>query len=240
MFTVLRKPFGSCHHTDFTVWRVSLASSFGILWEFFLKPVFGWKPVLWLLQRHCDKPAHIDSRFHLDSCEQILQWISSSFFFFFHFSIPSYLLLLCLHLPLYLPSSLSSPPLLKRLSSGMRWRSYRPLAAHLLNCQQLRVKRDLTETLSHNVCIAAEELTGRVIKARRLIFLGGHHRPHEMRHKLLMLECSPNTSVAVTTALLLWSRSITYLLTTTGIGAVFYSSCCRCSSWGNRIILMVQ
>lgn len=26
-----------------------------------------------------------------------------------------------------------------------------------------------------------------VIKARRLIFLGGHHRPHEMRHKLLML-----------------------------------------------------
>lgn len=77
--------------------------------------------------------------------------------FFSLFSISSYLLLLCLHLPLYLPSSLSSPPLLKRLSSGMRWRSYRPLAAHLLNCQQLRVKRDLTETLSHNVCVAAEE-----------------------------------------------------------------------------------
>lgn len=71
--------------------------------------------------------------------------------FFFHFSIPSYLLLVCLHLPLYLPSSLSSPPLLKRLSSGMRWRSYQPLAAHLLNCQQLRVKRDLTETLSQRL-----------------------------------------------------------------------------------------
>lgn len=88
MFTVLRKPFGSCHHTDFTVWRVSLTSSFGILWEFFLKPVFGWKPVLWLLQRHCDKPAHIDSRFHLDSCEQILQWISSSSFFSSIFPFP--------------------------------------------------------------------------------------------------------------------------------------------------------
>lgn len=100
--------------------------------------VFGWTlltppETLWLWQTLLLMfPSPLSEE---DSCEQRLQCISSVLFSIFPFL--SYLLLPCLHLSLYLPSSLSSPPLLKRLSSAMRWRSYRPLSARLLNCQQL-------------------------------------------------------------------------------------------------------
>lgn len=135
------------------------------LFEIFPKicSVFGWKPVVWLLQRQYGKPSHVNSCFRLSTVGGGQLWAEIAVNFltlfipFLHTLCLSYLLLLWLHPPSIFPL------LLKRLSSGMRWRSYRPLAARLLNCQQLW-RECLTETLNHSVCIAAKELTGRMIK----------------------------------------------------------------------------
>ena len=195
------------------------------LFYFFYFPlicsVFGWKPVLWLLQRHGDKPSHAHRSFHLtlwgdDSCEERLQWISS-----LALSL-SYLSLLCL----YLLSSSPLSPLPKRLSSAMRWRSYRPLAARLLNCRQL-----WDERVSVKLSIAASAGPN-ALKWGGWFVLAGHRCPREIRHKLFCVSQMSSWGLGVAVYTNRYNvveserrRPAYRIMTTTGIHAGFHSSC---------------
>ena len=126
---------------------------------------------------------------------------------------------------LYLPSSSSLSPLLKRLSSAVRWRSYRPLAARLLNCQQL-----WDERISVRLLIAASAGPD-ALKWDGWFVLAGHRRPREIRHKLFCVSqmSSWGFFVAVNTYRYNVMQSerlhACRIMTTTGIHDGFHSSC---------------